>query len=48
MYWKQCRDIMSLEIISTVNHIGSMKTWGKSSCTLYMKERMVIRDVGLE
>ena len=25
---QQCRDIMYFEIISTVNPIGSMKTWG--------------------
>ena len=37
---QQCREIMSSDIISTVNHIGSMKTWGKSSCTLCMKEKI--------
>ena len=36
---QQCRKIMSFGILSTVNPIGSMKTWGKSSCTLCMKER---------
>ena len=41
---QQCRKIMSLEIISTVNPIGSMKTWGKSSCTLCMKQRIEITD----
>ena len=35
---QQCRDIMSFDILSMVNYIGSMKTWGKSSCTLCMKE----------
>ena len=41
---QECRKIMSFYIISTVNPIGSMKTWGKSSCTLCMKERIVIID----
>ena len=31
---QQCRKIMSFDILSTVNHMGSMKTWGKSFCTL--------------
>ena len=31
-------NIMPFKIIATVNPIGSMKTWGKSSCTLFMKE----------
>ena len=35
---------MSFDILSTVNPIGSMKTWGKSSCTLYMKQRIEIID----
>ena len=35
---QQCREIMSSDIMSTVNPIGSMKTWGKLSCTLCMKE----------
>ena len=35
---QECRDIMSFDILYTVNPIGSMKTWGKSSCTLGMKE----------
>ena len=35
---QQYRKIMSFGILSTVNPIGSMKTWGKSSCTLCMKE----------
>ena len=30
---QQCREITSFDILSTVNPIGSMKTWGKSSCT---------------
>ena len=34
---QECREIMSLYILSTVNPIGSMKTWGKLSCTLCMK-----------
>ena len=37
---QECREIMSFDIIST----GSMKTWGKSSCTLCMKERIEIID----
>ena len=41
---QECREIMSFDIISTVNPIGSMKTWGKSSCTLCMKERIEIID----
>ena len=35
---QQRREIISFGILSTVNPIGSMKTRGKSSCTLYMKE----------
>ena len=34
---QECRKNMSFGILSTVNPIGSMKTWGKSSCTLCMK-----------
>ena len=26
---QECREIMSFDILSTVNPIGSMKTWGK-------------------
>ena len=37
---QECREIMSFDILSTVNPIGSMKTWGKSSCTLCTKERI--------
>ena len=37
---QQCRKIMSFNILSMVNPIGSMKTWGKSCCTLFMKERI--------
>ena len=37
---QECRKIMSFNIPSTVNPIGSMKTWDKSSCTLCMKERI--------
>ena len=39
---QQCRKIMSFGILSTINPIGSMKTWGKSSCTLCIKERIEI------
>ena len=39
-----CREIISFGILSTVNPIGSMKTWDKSSCTLRMKERIEIID----
>ena len=31
------RDIMFFGILSTVNPIGSIKTWGKLSCALCMK-----------
>ena len=41
---QQCRKIMSLDIISTINPIGSMKTWGNSLCTLCMKETIEIID----
>ena len=41
---QECREIMSFDILSTVNPIGSMKTWGNSSCTLCMKERIEIID----
>ena len=41
---QQCRKIMSFEILSTVNTIGSMKTWVKLSYTLCMKERMETID----
>ena len=41
---QECRKIISFDILSTVNPIGSMKTWGKSSCTLCMKERIEIID----
>ena len=34
--------IMSFGILSTVNPIGSTKTWGKLSCTLCTKERIEI------
>ena len=37
---QQCRKIMSFGIPSTVNPIGSMKNWGKSSRTLFIKERI--------
>ena len=32
---QQCCEIMSLIIISTLNPIQLMKTWGKSSCKLF-------------
>ena len=41
---QQCRKIMSFDILSTVNPIGSMETWDKLSCTLCMKERIEIID----
>ena len=41
---QECRKIMSFDILSTVNPIGSMKTLGKSSCTSCMKERIEIID----
>ena len=34
---QECRKIISFDILSTVNPICSMKTWGKLSCTLRMK-----------
>ena len=34
---QECRKIMSFGILSTVNPIGSMKTWGKLSFPLCMK-----------
>ena len=37
---QKCCKIMSFEIIYAVNPICSMKTWGKSSCTLCIKERI--------
>ena len=37
---QQCRKIVSFGVLSTVNPIGSMKTRGKSSFTLYIKERI--------
>ena len=39
---QQCRKIICSNILSTVNPISSMKTWGKLSCTLIMKERIEI------
>ena len=39
---QQCCKIMYPEILSTVNTIGSIKTWGKLSCTLCMKEKIEI------
>ena len=39
---QQCRKTMKFEVLAKVNPIGSMKTWGKPSCTLCMKERLEI------
>ena len=39
---QQCREFMSFNILSMVNPIGSMKSWGKSSCTLCIKESLEI------
>ena len=39
---QQWREIISFGILSTVSPIGSMKTSGKSSCTLCMEERIEI------
>ena len=36
------REIMIFKILFRVNPIGSMKTWNKSSYTLWMKERLEI------
>ena len=41
---QKCREIMSFNILSRVNPIGSMKTWDKSCCTLCMKKRIEIFD----
>ena len=41
---QKCRKIMSSNILTGVNTIGSMKTLGKLSCTLCMKERIEIID----
>ena len=41
---QQCPKIMSFDILYTVNPIGSMKTCGKSACTIWMKERIEIID----
>ena len=35
---QQCLESMSFGVISTVNPIGSMKTWSTFSCTLCMKQ----------
>ena len=40
----QCHEIIFFLIISTVNPIGLMKTWGKLSFTLCMKEIINIID----
>ena len=40
----QYYELMSFDILSMVNHIGPMKTWGKSTCTLCMKETIEIID----
>ena len=41
---QQCRKIVSFEILFMVSPIGSKKTWGKSSCTIFMKKRIKIID----
>ena len=40
---QQQRDIMKFEIISSVNPISAMKTFGKHECTLCMGERLNIQ-----
>ena len=35
---QQCRKSISFKILSMVNSIGLIKTWGKLSCTLCTKE----------
>ena len=37
---QQYCDIIYFEILSAANPIGSAKTWGKLSFTIYMKERI--------
>ena len=39
---QQCREIMRFKIFSKVKPIRSTKTWIKSSCTVFMKERLEI------
>ena len=39
---QECRKTMSFGTLSTLNPISSMKTWGKYSCTLCMKEGIEI------
>ena len=39
---QKCRETMHFKVLAKVNPIGSMKTWGKPSCTLCMKERLKI------
>ena len=41
---QKCRKIMSFKILYTVNPIGSMKTWGKASCAICMKEIIEMID----
>ena len=41
---QQFCEFMSFNIPSTKNPIRSMKTWGKSSCTICMKEIIEIID----
>ena len=41
---QKCCEIIYIVILSTVNPIGSMKKWGKSFCTICMKERIEIID----
>ena len=35
---QKCYKIISFDILSTVKHVGSIKSWGKLSCTLCMKK----------
>ena len=44
---QEYREIMSFGILYTVKPMGSMKTWGKSSCTLCMKEIIEIIENSL-
>ena len=39
---QQWREIISFGTLCTVNPIGSMKPWGKLSCTICMEERIEI------
>ena len=35
---QQCHEIMTFKILSTVNTIGLLNTWGKYSCMVFVKE----------